>query len=176
MNINYLLSQVNLFLKLASSNINTNLIKNGSNKKFITNNFYNSNLIITGNLNAINYNNLSSKTLKEELIPKIGPLTTIVESYQVNKLNTNLNLSNIDFSYSYNYQEINAVPFIVIDNKVGILNANPRYTLDVTGTTNSSELLIKGTNISNIYLDKDGYFTNADLLLYKYNIVYFYTI
>ena len=114
-----------------------NLIEN-NNYKFITNNFYNNNLIINGFIKASNVNDIdiNINTLniaKDEL--SIGPLTEVINTYDFSTFNFNSPLSNIELNYKIDNTNNSNVPFIVIENRVGINNASPIFNLQVgTGT------------------------------------------
>lgn len=130
------------YLKVITSNVTTDNFSNGINKKFITNNFYNNNLQINGFLKANNINDLDKENLRLNLEPKIGPLTEVYQVYDFERLSVIGRLSNIEIGYTADNNNDIKVPFIVIDNKVGINNSNPRYQLDVNGIINCSNLLI----------------------------------
>ena len=130
------------YLKVITSNVTTDNFSNGINKKFITNNFYNNNLQINGFLKANNINDLDKENLRLNLEPKIGPLTEVYQVYDFERLSVIGRLSNIEIGYTVDNNNDIKVPFIVIDNKVGINNSNPRYQLDVNGIINCSNLLI----------------------------------
>lgn len=108
--------------------------KNGF--KFITNNFYNNDLLINGFLKANNINNIDIDITKlnlekEEL--SIGPLTEVVNvfDYDNNQLFINSSLSNIKLELNYEANYNSNVPFIVIENRIGVNNLNPRFNLHV---------------------------------------------
>jgi len=156
---------------IVNSNI-SDAIQEGKNK-FIKNNFYNNNLIINGFLKSsnINVNNLNfdKELLRNNLEPKIGHQTEIINTYDFNSLYINSRLCNIELKY--NLENTNTeIPFIVLDNKIGICNPNPRYQLDVNGNINTSNLFIKNNNISNIYISSNYYLSNARLILNENNI------
>ncbi len=140
-------------LKVINSNITTDNFSNGTTKKFIKNNFYNNNLQITGFLKANNVNDLDKENLRSNLEPKIGPLTEVFQVYDFERLSVIGRLSNIEIGYTADNSADIKVPFIVIDNKVGINNSNPRYQLDVNGTINCSNLLINNSNFDEIRLN-----------------------
>jgi len=136
--------------KLTSDNLNDNTLF-----KFIKNNFYNNDLNINGYIKASNVNNIDFEALRgriDELT--IGPKTNVVNTYNVNTFNVNNRLSNLEIVYSYSNYISNVVPFIVIDNKVGIHNTRPRYELDVNGYINCSNLFINNSSFNNL---TDGY-------------------
>jgi hypothetical protein len=54
--------------------------------------------------------------------------------------------SNMEISYISENPQL-TVPFIIIDNKVGINNSNPRYPLDVSGIINTGGLYINNISI-----------------------------
>ena len=113
-----------------------NLIENENNYKFITNNFYNNDLIINGFIKASNVNDIdinidALSIIKDEL--SIGPLTEVINTYDFNAFYFNSPLSNIELNYKIdNTVDSNPnVPFIVIENRVGINNASPIFNLQV---------------------------------------------
>lgn len=156
------------FKKVAINSNIIDIIKEGK-KKFIKNNFYNNNLIVNGFLKSSNINDIDKELLKINLEPKIGPQTEIINSYDFNSIYFNGRLSNIELNYNFDNTNLE-IPFIVIDNKVGICNVNPKYQLDVNGTINSSNLLINNNNISNLYINSNYYLSNARLIINSHNI------
>ena len=133
---NALINQYNNYLV---NDITTDIVTE-KNNNFITNNFYNNDLIINGFIKASNVNdidiNINALTItKDEL--SIGPLTEVINTYDFNALYLDTSLSNIQLKYNdNNYSNFNSnVPFIVIENRVGINNASPIFNLQVgTGT------------------------------------------
>jgi len=169
---------INDFTNLILSNINTDKLQDkNTNSKFITNNFYNNNLNINGFIRASNVNNFDLDILKnrvEEIT--IGPQTEVVNSYEVNQFNILSQLSNIQINYSTSTNpDYNTIPFIVIDNKVGIMNANPNYQLDVNGTIFSSNMIIDNKiNIlrnSNYELDVNGNIYCSNLFISNNHLI-----
>ena len=156
------------FKKIAINSNIINVIKEGKNK-FIKNNFYNNNLTINGFLKSSNINDIDKELLTISLEPNIGPNTNIIQSYNFSNIYFNDRLNNIELKYNFDNTNIE-IPFIVIDNKIGICNPNPRYQLDVNGSINSSNLLINNTNISNLYINSNYYLSNARLILNSQNI------
>jgi hypothetical protein len=162
---------INDFVKVITSNITTDNISDGTSKKFIKNNFYNNNLQITGFLKANNVNDLDKENLRSNLEPKIGPLTEVYHVYDFERLSVAGRLSNIEIGYTADNSSDIKVPFIVIDNKVGINNSNPRYQLDVDGTINCSNLYINNSNFADIlsntsnelYLNKNMPWATTDI-------------
>jgi hypothetical protein len=139
------------FNKLIPSNINTNLLNESPNSsnKFIKNNFYNNNLNINGFIKGSNINNLDFDILKSRVQEiSIGEKTEVITNYNVSSMNINTPLSNIEISYSYDGVDTSSnVPFIIINNKVGILNPAPRYQLDINGNLNCSNIFLNESNI-----------------------------
>ena len=94
----------------------------------------------------VNFNNLINKP----------SLSTVALTGNYNDLNGKPSLSTV--AISGRYSNLSNVPFIINGNdcysyfngNLGIGTSNPNYKLDVIGNINSSEFLIKGTNISNI--------------------------
>jgi len=155
--------------------INSNIIDNikEGKKKLIKNNFYNNNLTINGFLKTSNINNndIDKDLLFNSLELNIGPDTEVINTYDINNIYINSKLSNIEIKYNIdNYDTDIIIPFIVIDNKVGICNPNPKFQLDVNGIINSSNLLINNNNISNLYINSNYYLSNSDKILNTNNI------
>jgi hypothetical protein len=139
------------FNKIIPSNITTNLINDSinSSNKFIKNNFYNNNLNINGFIKGSNINNLDFDILKSQVQEiSIGDKTEVITNYNVSSMNINTPLSNIEISYSYDGVDTSSnIPFIIINNKVGILNPAPRYQLDINGNLNCSNIFLNESNI-----------------------------
>jgi len=143
-------SVVSDFNKLIKSNINTNLLNdNNSSNKFIKNNFYKNNLNINGFIKGSNVNNLDFDILKNRVQEiSIGDKTEVITNYNVSSMNINTALSNIEISYSYDgIDNTSNNPFIIINNKVGILNPSPKYQLDINGNLNCSNIFFNQSNI-----------------------------
>jgi hypothetical protein len=139
------------FNKITSNELSSDNISDLNNKnKFIKNNFYNSDLNITGFLRASNVNDINLENLRETVdVISIGQNTEVVQSYDINTFNVNTQLSNMEIKFSSDNNV--KIPFIVINNCVGIHNVNPKYELDVSGVINCSNILLNGTsNISNM--------------------------
>jgi hypothetical protein len=141
---------------LVNCNITIDNFSQGNKNKFIINNFYNNDLIIKGFLKASNIHDINKEYLRSALEPNIGPNTEVINSYIFDNCHISSPLSNIQLSYINDNEPDKKieVPFIVIDNKVGICTPNPRYTLDVNGNINCSNLyfnnLILSKNDSNL--------------------------
>lgn len=138
-----ILNQYDNYLK---NEITTNHLNDTQNNyKFITNNFYNNDLIINGFLKTSNLNNIdinidALNILKDEL--SIGPLTEVINTYDFNAFYFNSPLSNIELNYTINDNSNINVPFIVIEDRVGINNTNPIFNLHV-GTGNDTAFFSK---------------------------------
>ena len=137
------------FSRITSNENNTDIINDLNNKnKFIKNNFYNNDLNINGFLKASNINDISLEYLRENInVLSIGDKTEVIQNYNVNTFNINTNLSNMEINYSNDNND--KIPFIVINNCVGIHNINPKYELDVNGIINCSNLVFNENNLSN---------------------------
>jgi len=150
LNESNILNQYNTYLK---NDINTDNINEKNNIKFITNNFYNDDLIINGFIKSSNINNIDIDKLNIQLDePSIGELTEVINIYDYNSLYLNSKLSNIELSFNFDSNISNSnVPFIVIENRVGINNINPIFNLQV-GTGNDiaffSKLHLADTDIT----------------------------
>jgi hypothetical protein len=138
-----ILNQYDSYLKNEITADNLNDKQN--NYKFITNNFYNNDLIINGFLKTSNLNNIdininALSILKDEL--SIGPLTEVINTYDFNAFYFNSPLSNIEINYNIDNNSNINVPFIVIEDRVGINNTNPIFNLQV-GTGNDTAFFSK---------------------------------
>lgn len=150
---------LNFFNSNLQTSITTDSIIKGSSNKFIENNFYNNSLEIKGFLKTDDLyilNNpidLSIGIRDSNLLPTIGPNTQVFDVYDFNRLSINSRLSNIEIYYSNVNPNIDnpTVPFIIINDNVGINTANPKEKLDVNGN-----LLVR-----------NGFFTSSTD--YKYN-------
>jgi len=138
------------FSRITSNEYTTDNLNFTNNKnKFITNNFYNNDIFINGFLKASNVNNIDLEALREIVDEiRIGPQTQVIHTYDVNTFNIQTQLSNIEINYNSDFN--NTIPFIVINNKVGIHNINPNYELDVNGFINCCNLIFNSNNLSNI--------------------------
>ena len=133
----------------------TDNVIEGSSNKFIQNNFYNNNLEINGFLKTNSLNiidnpiNFLIGIAPSNLIPTIGPNTEVFNIYDYDRLFVNSRLSNIEIYYSNANPNIAnpTVPFIIINDNVGINTTNPKYNLDVNGTVNCSNLIINKGNL-----------------------------
>jgi hypothetical protein len=139
------------FSRITSNDLTTDNINDLNNKnKFIKNNFYNNNININGILRATNINDINLEALREKVeIVGIGDITDVIQNYNVNSFNVNTQLSNMEIKYM-NDDNDNNIPFIVINNCVGIHNINPKYELDVNGVINCSNLIFNQSNLSNV--------------------------
>lgn len=144
-----IMNQYDNYLK---KSITTNDITERNNYKFIKNNFYNNNLNINGFIKTSNitdvpldFTQLSMDTAELS----IGHLTEVIHTYDYNTINLNSRLSNIELELNYDSNLNTNVPFIVIEDKIGINNINPRFNLHVgTGNNNAffSEIQIGDEN------------------------------
>jgi len=136
----------NQFTNYLINDITTDVITENKNN-FITNNFYNNDLIIKGFIKASNVNDIDINVNNLNLAlaePSIGVLTEVINTYDFNALYLNSQLSNIEIKYKAdNDSNFNSnVPFIVIENRVGINNTNPIFNLQV-GTGNDTAFFSK---------------------------------
>lgn len=169
---------INDFTNLIISNINSDKLQdNKANSKFITNNYYNNNLNINGYIKASNVNNFDLDILKNRVQEiTIGPQTEVVNSYNVNQFNILSSLSNIEINYTRNsINDFNTIPFIVVDNKVGIMNPNPTYELDVNGSLFCSNINLNNKisilRNSNYDLDVNGNINCSNLFIDNSNLI-----
>lgn len=154
----------------------TDILIQGTSNKFIENNFYNNDLQINGFLKTNNLTiidnpiNFSIGIENNDLVPKIGQNTEVFNIYDYDHLFLNSHLSNIEIYYSNaNPYSINPkVPFIIINNYVGVNTSNPKYNLDVDGTINCSDLIINNVNYSNISVNYDNLRNKLDIYNGKY--------
>jgi len=137
--------------RITSNELNADFINDTNNKnKFIKNNFYNNDISINGFLKATNVNDINLQYLKETVETiGIGDTTDVVQNYNVNTFNINSKLSNMEIKYSGDNND-NNIPFIVINNLVGIHNINPKYELDVNGVINCSNMIFDNSNLLNV--------------------------
>lgn len=150
---------LNQYSNYLLNDISTDNISINNNYSFITNNFYNNDLIINGFIQSSNVNNIdiSIDRLNLEMAePSIGPLTEVINIYDYNTLFLNNKLSNIDINISYDNIDINSnIPFIVVENRVGINNINPKFNLHV-GTGNDTVFFSK-IHLANTDIDTGNY-------------------
>jgi len=151
------------FSRITSNEINTDNINDLNNKnKFIKNNFYNTDLSINGFLKASNVNDMNLQMLREEInVVSIGNSTEVIQNYNVNTFNINTQLSNMEIKYTNDNND--TIPFIVINNRVGIHNINPKYELDVNGIINCCNLIFNQNNLSNIMTTFIKYDSNSNV-------------
>jgi hypothetical protein len=151
------------FSRITSNEINTDNINDLNNKnKFIKNNFYNTDLSINGFLKASNVNDMNLQMLREEInVVSIGNSTEVIQNYNVNTFNINTQLSNMEIKYTNDNND--TIPFIVINNRVGIHNINPKYELDVNGIINCCNLIFNQNNLSNIMTTFIKYDNNSNV-------------
>ena len=126
-------------------NITTDDITISPNISFITNDFYNNDLLINGYISSCNLNDLYLNNLvdiKSELY--IGPETNVINVYDFsNTAYINSRLSNIELQINYDTNNISStIPFIVVENRVGINNLNPLFNLHV-GTGDDTAFISK---------------------------------
>jgi len=138
------------FSRITSNDYTSDSVNDIGNKnRFIKNNFYNSDIAVNGFLKASNINDINLGALREVVdVISIGERTEVVHTYDVNTFNIQTRLSNMEISYTNDNND--EVPFIVINNRVGIHNLNPKYELDVNGVLNCCNLLFNENNFSNI--------------------------
>jgi hypothetical protein len=151
------------FSRFTSNEYTTdNINEEGKANKFIKNNFYNNELIINGFLKASNVNDVNLEALREIVDEvRIGPNTQVVNTYDVNTFNVSTPLSNIQINYNNDNED--TIPFIVINNRVGVHNINPKYELDVNGVVNCCNLLFSSNNFSNILSNLISYDQNRNV-------------
>jgi len=151
------------FTRITSNEINTDSINDlNSKNKFIKNNFYNTDLSINGFLKASNVNDMNLQMLREEInVVSIGNSTEVIQNYKVNTFNINTPLSNMEINYTNDNND--TIPFIVINNRVGIHNINPKYELDVNGVVNCSNIIFNENNLSNIMTTLIKYDSNSNV-------------
>lgn len=151
------------FSRITSNEMNSDYINDTNNKnKFIKNNFYNNDLNINGFLKASNINDINLENLRENVnVVSIGEKTEVIQNYNVNTFNINTPLSNMEINYSNDNND--KIPFIVINNRVGIHNINPKYELDVNGVINCSNIIFNESNISNVMNTLIKYDNNSNV-------------
>ena len=100
--------------------------------------------------------------LREEInVVSIGNSTEVIQNYKVNTFNINTPLSNMEINYTNDNND--TIPFIVINNRVGIHNINPKYELDVNGVVNCSNIIFNENNLSNIMTTLIKYDSNSNV-------------
>ena len=167
------ISQV--FTSIFSNNITADNIKTKTRSKFIQNNNYNNDIFINGDCKAYNVNNIDLNLLLKSQEPTIGELTKVAFNYEVNNITLNTPYNNLDIKYNYQYvSNLNntcnsGVPFIVINENVGINNINPNYNLDVIGTAKSDYFKGDGSQIINLLWNNISFkpFNNINLTYFK---------
>jgi len=157
-------------IKTKITSLNTDTIPIGINNKFIVNNVYNNNIIFTKNVTT---SNLIASNLNV-----IGDSTTYNTTVYITKkveINNNTNYTSLKISQLNStknvceiYNNNSQLAFFINSNgNIGIFNGNPSYKLDINGSLNTSqEILIKGTNISNII---DNKLLSSSNILINYN-------
>jgi hypothetical protein len=138
------------FTRITSNDLNTDYINDtNNNNKFIKNNFYNSDINVNGILKASNINDINLVRLREFVdVTGIGEDTEIIQTYNVNTFNISTPLSNMEINYLSS--DNSKIPFIVINDSVGIHNINPKYELDVNGVINCCNIIFNQNNLSNL--------------------------
>jgi len=139
---------LNYFLPSYLNNTQTtdNIIV-GTSNLFITNNNYNSNLLINGSLNCSNIN----------LLDAIATISFDRQNTEQLQLNNNDNITALIINQIepdtnvVTFNNYNSLVLIInSNNNVGINTNNPLYPLDVNGTIKGTEIIGSGTNLKNI--------------------------
>ncbi len=164
-------------INYSNSNIIFNYTSNSSNSLFINKqNILTSSSILLGygsNITNIDYNSLSNK-------PDLSVYTTTT-SLNTTSNNIYSNLSNIDYgfsnsNYSYSSNRITGIItnnyqwtttgnniYLNVSGNVGIGSTIPTEKLDINGNINTSEILIKKSNISNIFITSNVFENRSNI-------------
>jgi len=167
-NLNIIQSNINNYLLFHLNNLfTTDLIPQGSNNKYITNNIYNSNITFASNINVINNYKFKGTNLPFYLSNSNWFYNYIIYGSNIFDLNNEneftINqklksnyflLSNLDTSLSYysnhsnkNWMSLNQNLIISSNNQIGIGTTNPNFKLDVNGDINFNQNLKKNNFI-----------------------------
>jgi hypothetical protein len=152
-NINYIYSSNN-----SSNNSNNTYIYTSNMYIYSSNNSNNLNTSIVNNSNfLINYNNLTNKpnlTSKQDVLTFSSPLLNTTNTISLT-IDSSLIVTTGTLKVATPSQwTTSSTNIYYTAGNVGIGINNPGYKLDVSGNTNTTELLIKGTNVSNIIDNK----------------------
>ena len=136
--------------RLATLNINTDTITQGSSNRFIVNDIYNRDISFTGsltssNITTSNLNVIGDTTTFNTTIYQTEQLQvvndTTATAMVVKQVNSTKNVAEF-------YYQNNLLGLIINSNgNIGIGSNNPTNKLDVNGVINTTSLLINGTNI-----------------------------
>ena len=182
-------------LQVVNDTTATSLIVKQNNNSYNVAEFYNNStlsFLINSNGNiGINNTNPSYKldvngsiNTTQDLFIKGTNISNIIDLKITNTSNILVNYNNLinkptlaTVATTGNYSDLNGIPFIIngtniyssLSGNLGIGNLTPNYKLDVNGDINVSgtgEIIIKGTNISNII---DTKITTTSNILVNYN-------
>ena len=166
--------------RLATLNINTDTIIQGSSNRFIVNDTYNRSINFTGNfltssgtINSYDTINFYSSITPASLTWSTKGVSALGVAYSSNQLSSNASAGDMILRSDTNNKLIlqngsNKASLIISNNFVGIGTTNPLYNLDVNSNVNSYEYFIKNLNISNIFVSSNV-FDNRSNILFNYS-------
>jgi hypothetical protein len=160
------------FINLTSNNLNTKInyintdtIPIGSTNRFISNDIYNRDLVVSGLLTASNLKVIGDTTTLNTTLYQTEQLQVINDSTATAIIIKQTNINQNVAEYYYNNSNIGFI--INSSGNVGIGISNPLYKLDVNGNINSSAIFINNNNIlttitntSNSLINQDTYNSN----------------
>jgi hypothetical protein len=174
---NYSSNNSNIFdNKLATLNINTDTITQGSSNRFIINDIYNRSISFTGNfltstgpINSYDTINFYSSITPASLTWSSRGVSALGVANTSNQLSLNAIAGDMVLRSDSNNKLIlqngsNNASLIISNNFIGIGTTRPLYNLDVNSNINSSEYFIKNLNISNIFVSSNVFLNNSNSL------------
>ena len=166
--------------RLATLNINTDTITQGSSNRFIVNDTYNRSINFTGNfltssgtINSYDTINFYSSITPSSLTWSTKGVSALGVAHSANQLSSNASAGDMILRSDSNNKLIlqngsNNASLIISNNFVGIGTTNPLYNLHINSNVNSSEYFIKNLNISNIFVSSN-IFDNRSNILFNYS-------
>ena len=166
--------------RLATLNINTDTITQGSSNRFIVNDTYNRSINFTGNfltssgtINSYDTINFYSSITPSSLTWSTKGVSALGVAHSANQLSSNASAGDMILRSDSNNKLIlqngsNNASLIISNNFVGIGTTNPLYNLHINSNVNSSEYFIKNLNISNIFVSSNV-FDNRSNILFNYS-------
>ena len=166
--------------RLATLNINTDTITQGSSNRFIVNDTYNRSINFTGNfltssgtINSYDTINFYSSITPSSLTWSTKGVSALGVAHSANQLPSNASAGDMILRSDSNNKLIlqngsNNASLIISNNFVGIGTTNPLYNLHINSNVNSSEYFIKNLNISNIFVSSNV-FDNRSNILFNYS-------
>ena len=166
--------------RLATLNINTDTITQGTSNRFIVNDTYNRSINFTGNsltssgtINSYDTINFYSSITPASLTWSTKGVSALGVAYSSTQLSSNASAGDMILRSDTNNKLIlqngsNKASLIISNNFVGIGTTNPLYNLDINSNVNSYEYFIKNLNISNIFVSSNV-FDNRSNILFNYS-------